>query len=182
MTLNPEASPEANASEFPRFFDVRQCEGKAVYLQADAAERAALAKRFGIVRIDRLEAEVVLHRQERSVDAKGTLSADIVQACAVSAEDLPVAVNEEIAIRFVPQTRTYAPDSEIELSAEDCDEIEYSGSHFDLGEAVAQTLALAIDPFAVGPEAEEARKRPELNGQDEHGPFAALKALKLPEA
>lgn len=165
--------------EFSREFDVRQCEGKAARLQANEAERAALSKRFGIVRIDRLEAEVVLHRKDRVVDARGTLEADIVQACAVSAEDLPVSVREEIAVRFVPEARSYGPDEEIELSAEECDEIEYEGSHFDLGEAVAQTLALAIDPFLVGPEAEEARKRPELNGSGDAGPFAALKDLKL---
>jgi uncharacterized metal-binding protein YceD (DUF177 family) len=165
--------------EFSREFDVRQCEGKAVHLEADEAERTALSRRFGIVRIDRLEADVVLHRKDRVVDATGTLSADIVQACAVSAEDLPVVVNEEVAVRFVPETRIYAPDQEIELSAEERDEIEYDGSHFDLGEAVAQTLALAIDPFAVGPEAEAARRRPEMNGEAEPGPFAALKNLKL---
>ncbi len=171
-------TPESSG-EFPREFDVRQCEGKAAHIEANAAERAALAERFGIVRIDRLTADVVLHRKDRVIDARGTLSADIVQACAVSAEDLPVTVNEEVVVRFVPQVRIYAPDQEIELSAEECDEIEYSGSHFDLGEAVAQTLALAIDPFAEGPEAAEARKRPELNGEAEPGPFAALKNLKL---
>lgn len=166
-------------TEFSREFDVRQCEGKAAHIEANEAERAALSQRFGIVRIARLEADVVLHRKDRVVDATGTLSADIVQACAVSAEDLPATVREEIAVRFVPEVRIYAPDEEIELSAEERDEIEYNGSHFDLGEAVAQTLALAIDPFAVGPEAAEARKRPELNGEPEAGPFAALKNLKL---
>jgi uncharacterized metal-binding protein YceD (DUF177 family) len=171
--------PDPSTGEFPRLFDVRQCEGKAAHIEADAAERAALAKRFGIVRIDRLEADVVLHRKDRVVEATGTVSADIVQPCAVSAEDLPVAVEEPLAIRFVPEVRIYAPDEEIELSNEDRDEIEYNGSHLDLGEAVAQTLALAIDPFAVGPEAEEARKRPEFNGAAAPGPFAALKNLKL---
>jgi uncharacterized metal-binding protein YceD (DUF177 family) len=165
--------------EFSREFDVRQCEGKAAHIDANEAERAALSKRFGIVRIDRLEADVVLHRKDRVVDAIGTLSADIVQACAVSAEDLPVAIREPITVRFVPEARVYAPDQEIELSAEECDEMDYSGTHFDLGEAVAQTLALAIDPFAVGPQADEARKRPEFNGEEDAGPFAALKNLKL---
>ena len=165
--------------EFVREFEVRQCEGKAAHVEADQAERAALSKRFGIVRIDRLTADVVLHRKDRVVEATGTVNAEIVQACAISAEDLPVSLEEPLAIRFVPEVRIYAPDEEIELSAEDRDEIEYSGTHFDLGEAVAQTLALAIDPFAVGPEAEEARKRPELNGEAEPGPFAALKDLKL---
>jgi uncharacterized metal-binding protein YceD (DUF177 family) len=165
--------------EFSREFDVRQCEGKAAHIDANEAERAALSKRFGIVRIHRLEADVVLHRKDRVVDAVGTLSADIIQACAVSAEDLPITIREPIVIRFVPEVRIYAPDQEIELSAEESDEIDYSGTHFDLCEAVAQTLALAIDPFAVGPEAEDARKRPEFNGEEDAGPFAALKNLKL---
>jgi uncharacterized metal-binding protein YceD (DUF177 family) len=167
------------SGEFVREFEVRQCEGKAAHIEANEAERAALSKRFSIVRIDRLTADVVLHRKDRVVEATGSVSADIVQACAVSAEDLPVSVEEPIAIRFVPEVRIYAPDEEIELSAEDRDEIEYIGTHFDLGEAVAQTLALAIDPFAIGPEAEAARKRPEMNGEAEPGPFAALKNLKL---
>jgi len=176
MTQEAEGEPGVEVS---REFDVRQCEGKAAHIEATESERAALAKRFGIVRINSLVADVVLHRKDRVVDAKGTLRADIVQPCAVSAEDLPVAVNEKVEVRFVPEVRTYAPDEEIELSAEDCDEIEYSGSHFDLGEAVAQTLALAIDPFAVGPEAEAARQRPEFQADDDAGPFAALKGLNL---
>lgn len=172
------SAPESE-SEFPRMFDVRQCEGKQVRLEADEAERAALSRRFGIVRIDRLEADLVLRRRDRTVEAEGTLEADIVQPCAVSAEDLPVAVREPIAVRFVPEARSYTHDEEIELTAEECDEIEYAGSHFDLGEAVAQTLALAIDPFLTGPDAEQARKRPEFNEEDDAGPFAALKGLNL---
>jgi uncharacterized metal-binding protein YceD (DUF177 family) len=167
------------APEFPRLLDVRQCEGKAVRLEADAAEREALSRRFAIVRIDRLEADLVLHRKDRAVEATGTLEAEIVQPCAVSAEDLPVSIREEIAVRFVPEARTYGPDEEIELSAEDVDEIEYTGTHFDLGEAVAQTLALAIDPFLTGPQADEARQRPELQGDEDANPFRALKGLKL---
>lgn len=165
-------------SEFARVFDVRQAEGKAVTLVADQAERVALARRFDIVRIDRLEAEVVLHRDGPAVDAKGTLSADIVQSCAVSAEDLPVQIREPLAFRFVPASTGHTPDEEVELDAGDLDEIEFSGSTFDLGEAVAQSVALAIDPFAIGPQAEEARRKAGIVDQDASGPFAALAALK----
>ncbi|MEW9855820.1 YceD family protein [Novosphingobium sp. M1R2S20] len=168
----------SEANEFPRMFDVRQCEGKQVHIEANEAERAALASRFGIVRVDRLEADVLLSRRDREVDAAGMLVADIVQACAVSAEDLPVSVREEFTVRFVPEAQHHT-DEEIELDAEDCDEIEYSGTHFDLGEAVAQSLALAIDPFATGPQADEVRRMPELSGEDKENPFAALKGLNL---
>lgn len=165
-------------SEFARVFDVRQVEGKAVRLEASEAERAALAKRFGLVAVGRLEAEVLLSRDGLAVDARGRIVADFVQSCAISAEDLPVSIDEPLAFRFVPETTGHAPDEEVELDAGDCDEIEYAGTHFDLGEAVAQSLALAIDPFACGPEAEEARRRAGIIDETASGPFAALAALK----
>ena len=148
-------------------------------LTAHEAERAALAARFGLVRIDRLDAEVTLERVGEAVTATGSLDADIVQSCAISAEDLPIVVNEPLAFRFVPARGDRAPDEEIELDAADCDEIEYGGTTFDLGEAVAQSLALAIDPFATGPQAEEARRSAGLLGEQDAGPFAALRKLDL---
>lgn len=169
-------------SEFAREFDVRQIEGKHVRIEATEAERAALAQRFGLVRIDSLEAEALLSRAgERAVEASGTLKARFVQACAVSAEDLPVSVEEPLFFRFVPEATGHEPDEELEIDAEDCDEIEYSGTHFDLGEAVAQTLALSIDPFLTGPEADEARRAAGIGTPEDQGPFAALKGMKLKE-
>ncbi|MEZ5742730.1 MAG: DUF177 domain-containing protein [Sphingomonadaceae bacterium] len=164
-----------SAHEFSRPFDVRQVEGKQARIEANGAERAALAERFGLVSVERLEAEVSLSRNERAVDVTGTLRAAWVQSCAISAEDLPVSVAEAIAFRFVPARADFDPDEELEIDAEDCDEIDYEGTHIDLGEAVAQSLGLAIDPYAVGPDAEEARAR---LGEDEANPFAALKGLK----
>ena len=161
--------------EFSRPFDVRQVEGKLVTLLANDQERLALAARFALVRIDRLEAKVELHRDGPTVKAAGTLEADIVQSCAVSAEDLPVIIREAVAFRFMPEGRPHQPDEEIELGADELDEIPFSGAEIDLGEAVAQSLALAIDPFAVGPEAEEARR---LLDDGSSNPFSALAALK----
>ena len=53
-----------------------------------------------------------------------------------------------------------------------------SSSALDLGEAIAQSLALAVDPFATGPGAEQARKEAGLMDEGAAGPFAALAALK----
>lgn len=166
------------APEFSRLLDVRQAEGKSVRLAANEAERTALAARFGIVRIDRLEAEVLLERNGEAVNAKGRLHAEIVQSCAVSAEDLPVGMDEPLTFRFVPAKGDHRPDEEIELDAGDLDEIEYEGAMFDLGEAIAQSVALAIDPFATGPQAEEARRKAGLVDETASGPFAALAKLK----
>ncbi|GGC42413.1 metal-binding protein [Novosphingobium marinum] len=167
--------------ELSRPVDVRQAEGKAMSIVASEAERVALSERFGLVRIDRLEAEIELHRKDRRVTASGTLSADFVQSCAVSAEDLPVSIDEDLLFRFVPPHSGYEPEEEIEIDAEDCDEIEYEGTHFDVGEAVAQSLALAIDPFATGPEADETRRKAGISDEASSGPFAALAALKKPD-
>ncbi len=167
--------------EFSRPIDVRQTGGEQAKLSANEAERAALAKRFDLVRIDRLEADLALERESTTVNARGALSAEIVQMCAVSGEDLPVSIREELSFRFVPQTADHRPDEEIELDAQACDELEYAGSVIDLGEAVAQSLALAIDPFATGPLAEQTRKRAGLLDEEETGPFAALKGLRIKE-
>lgn len=163
------------APEMSRSIDVRQAEGKHVEIVATGAERAALAERFGLVRVDRLVAEMTLHRRGRSVDATGTLQAAIVQSCAVSAEDIPVTIAEPLSFRFVPANSTHRPDEEIEIDADDCDEIEYEGTHVDLGEAVAQSLALAIDPFLTGPGADAARSHLRDAGDS---PFAALKGFR----
>ena len=167
------------APEFSRTVDIRQSDGSRQKLTANEAERAALAHRFGLVRIDSLDADVTLERSGSIVSVSGSLTARIVQSCAVSAEDLPVSIHEELSFRFVPASDHGQLDQEIELEPEQLDEIEYSGSVFDLGEAVAQGLALAIDPFATGEQAEEARRSSGLLDEQDTGPFAALKGLKL---
>ena len=168
------------APEFSRLVDVRQADGLVQQLVPTADERAALARRFALVSIDSLSAELVLARKDRTVSATGRLLAEIVQSCAVSGEDLPVSIDEPLAFRFVPEADHAPGEEEVELDAEDCDEIDYSGSHVDIGEAVAQSLALAIDPYAEGPGAEEARRRAGLLDESATGPFAALTALKKP--
>ncbi|MBC2670688.1 DUF177 domain-containing protein [Novosphingobium piscinae] len=159
--------------------DLRQIGAAPLDLVADAAECGALAARFDLVAIERLEARVSLVAEDATVTASGTLRAAWIQSCAVSGEDLPQATEEPLALRFVPATDDPAPDSEIELTADDCDDIPYSGTQFDLGEAIAQSLGLAIDPFACGPQAEAARRAAGILPEEATGAFAGLAALKL---
>lgn len=162
--------------ELSRPIDLRQVIDKPVAIEASEDERKALARRFGLVRIDRLEANVELAVDGEAIDAKGRLRAAVVQSCAVSGDDLAVAIDEPLVLRFVPEKEV--TETEIELEERELDEIPYSGTAFDLGEAVAQSLALAIDPYAVGPNAEQARQEAGLSDQAASGPFAALAALK----
>ena len=169
-----------SASEMPRPVRLRQVDGGATRIEASAAERAALAERFGVVAIDRLVAEVALERDGEEVAASGRLEAELVQSCGISGEDFPVGIDEPLAFRFVPQVARTVPDEEIELEEGDLDEIEYTGETFDLGEAIAQSLGLAIDPYATGPNADAAREDAGIVSDDTPtGPLAeALKALK----
>lgn len=168
--------------EFSRPLDIRGITAEPVKLEANAEERAALAERFGLVSIAALAAELSLEAQGEDVSATGTLSAEFVQSCAVSGDDLPMQIAEEITLRFVPMEQLEASeeDEEIELEADDLDEIGYEGTSFDLGEAVAQSLALAIDPYAEGPGADEARRRHGVVEEGESdGPLAdMLRGLK----
>lgn len=165
-----------SAPELSRLIDLRQVIDKPVAIEAGEEERKALARRFGLVRIDRLEAAVALEVDGEAVNAKGRLRAAVVQSCAVSGDDLAVMIDEPLALRFVPEVEI--TEAEIELEESQLDEIPFSGTSFDLGEAVAQSLALAIDPYMVGPNAEQARKDAGLSDQAASGPFAALAALK----
>lgn len=163
--------------EFSRPVDRRHLAAQPVKLVADGAERKALAARFGLVAIDRLEAAVVLAADGDVVSAQGTLSADVVQSCAVTGEDLPVTISEPLALHFVPEAK--AAEEEVELDQDELDEIPFTGHQFDLGEAVAQTLALAIDPYATGPDADRVRQEKGLSEEKAGGPMAsALAALK----
>ncbi len=166
------------ASEWVRIIDIRHLPAAVHRVSANADERRRLAARFGLSAIDRLEATVTLIAQDARVSVAGRISADIVQACAISGEDFAVVIDEPVALRFVPAAQGVDP--EIAISADDCDDIAYDGLTFDLGEALAQTLALAIDPFAEGPQADRARAEHRLAGDPGSGAFGALSALRIP--
>lgn len=164
-------------SEMERWYDRKRLPAEPQVIVADPGEREALAKRFGIVSIARFESTISLTDDGTAVSAAGNLVADVVQLCAVSGEDLHVHIAEPVALRFVaPYAGPGSEDEELDIAM--LDEIEIADDRFDLGEAIAQELALAIDPFAVGENAEAARREAGLLDETASGPFAALAALK----
>lgn len=165
-------------SELPRMVKVRPLPGEPVVIEASEAERAALAARFGLGAVQSLRAEVTLENKPRAIRATGRVVASVMQPCAVSGEDFPLTIDEPVDLRFVEEIQRPATEGEeIELEADDCDEIEYAGDMFDLGEAVAQTLGLAIDPYAEGPNADAVRAAAGIVPEGEQrGPLADLLA------
>lgn len=164
-------------SEFSRIVDLRALPTGPQQIVATEDECAALFARFDLVAVRRLTATIMLAPQGRNVMANGRLQADIVQPCAVSGEDLAVTIDEPVALRFVPALTAPDPDAEIALEEGELDDIEMVGGKFDLGEALAQTLGLAIDPYLTGPQAEEARRKAGILSEGEGGAFGALKGM-----
>lgn len=150
-----------------------------IAVEADETERAALARRFNLPALRTLAAEVSLEQRGDAIEARGRLKADMDQHCAVSDEPFANTVDEPIAFRFVPALPAHGEDEEIEFASDAPDDIEYDGTCFDLGEAIAQSFGLALDPYAEGPGADAARREAGLLDEDTpSGPFAALAALK----
>jgi len=150
---------------------------KPLNISATSDECAALAKRFDLQSLSALEADATLTPDAKGIEAKGRLRADVVQSCVVTGEPVPARFDLPFAIRFV--SATDAPEAdEIELSAEDCDVMEHDGQVIDLGEAVAQTLLLALEPYPRSANAEARLKEAGVLSEGEAGPFGALAALK----
>jgi len=148
---------------------------RTIAITANDAERAALAKRFDLISVDRLEAKFAVRRDAAGIVARGTVSAAVVQACSVTDDPLPVTVEEPIALRFVD----HEPDAEeIELDPDALDTMVFDGAAVDLGEAAAETMALSLDPFPRGPNAAAALKAAGVISEEEAKPAGALAGLK----
>jgi uncharacterized metal-binding protein YceD (DUF177 family) len=153
-------------------------DGDRLDLSADEEECAAVAGRLGLLSLDRLEAHAVLSRDGQKVRASGRLKAAVEQACVASGVSVPAHIDEPFELSFMPEPRLGGPDDEIELSPADLDTIFHDGSAIDLGGAITDTLALALDPYPRSAEADSALKEAGVISEEEAGPFAALAALK----
>lgn len=150
-------------------------EERRVVVTAEADERRALARRFRLVAIDSLEAEFAIRREAAGIAARGRVRAAVVQACAVTGEPLRTRVDESVDLRFVESAGS---DDEVELAEDTLDTIEIEGGGIDLGEAAAETMVLALDPFPRSRNAATALKDAGVSSEEESGPFGALAALK----
>jgi uncharacterized metal-binding protein YceD (DUF177 family) len=140
---------------------------------AGPEERAALARRFELLGLDRLEARARLARlQGGLVRLTAEVSADVVQACVVSLEPVASRVEERFTLLYGEANEDAG---EVVLSGE-AELVEPApGGVIDLGEAVAQQLSLALDPF---PRAAGAAAPAPPEGEASASPFAALARWK----
>ncbi|MGV3770875.1 MAG: YceD family protein [Sphingobium phenoxybenzoativorans] len=170
------------APEFSRIVRLDQV-GKlsgAQIVKPTEEERLALARRFGLLSLDDMEARYSLAEENGALTARGSLRATLSQSCIATGEPVPEEVDTSFAVRFVPSSAEPS-DDEIELDDDDCDTIFYSGESIDIGEAVAETLALAMTPYPRSPNADAYLKKMGVMSEEQASPFAALLALKEPK-
>ena len=160
----------------PQRVDTIGDDARTIEVDADAQERAALAKRFDLIGIERLTGKFTIRRDAAGIVAEGRVTAAVTQACSITGDPLPATVDEPVALRFVAEED--AGQDEVELGDSDIDVIPYDGGTIDLGEVAAETMALALDPFPRGPNAEVVLKEAGVLSEEQAGPFGALAGLK----
>ncbi|MGE5539839.1 MAG: YceD family protein [Gemmatimonas sp.] len=156
-------------------------EGETFRLDASAEERAALAKRFDLVDLPALRAEGVLTVSDhgRRARLEGRMRAEVVQSCVVTLEPVPAVIDEPFTLLYSADTDSAASVA-VDLDVEDPPEPILGGA-VDVGEAVAETLGLSLDPYPRAPGAAlEAGPADEGAAGAENrreSPFAALQKL-----
>ncbi len=189
MSQKPEPLPE-----FSRPIP-RERLGGQVFVEevsATSLERAALARRFRLLGIDMLRATAKIEPADGPAGLlrlSGHLNAEVSQACVVTLEPVTSRIEAEFTLLYSlePGLVPAPADTEgagvaevvIDPEAEEPPEpIEPGG--LDLGEVVAQQLAVALDPYPRAPGA-AVEDVPGALWSAETGPqgsFAVLDALK----
>jgi uncharacterized metal-binding protein YceD (DUF177 family) len=159
---------------------------RAVYeLEANGAQREALAHRFGFLDIEFFRATISL-RRVRGGDGlrlQGHILARVVQSCVVTLEPVISDVDKQFELLLLDDAaydgETVDPEADVDL---------YSGDSVDIAEIAAEELALALDPYPRSPEAAAGTLGPggippesEEQGDGKgtgYRPFEALAGLK----
>lgn len=144
-------SAEAGLSRQIAFEDIPP-EGIRVRLRGDVDDRNALVARLAVLAVDEVEAEFEIFRiadDEHLIGVEGRVAAALSQSCVVTLEPLPVRIDSAVSIRFTDLDDGADDNWESDADDEDPPELATDGI-IDLGDLVAQQLALEIDPFPRG--------------------------------
>lgn len=133
---------------------------RAFAIAAEPAERAALAARLRIERIDRLVAHGTVGRIEGEplLVVKGRLEAEVTQLCVVTLEPVVSHLTADIYRIFALGGKAAEREIVVDPLLDEPEPLE--GAVLDLGEIVAEELALALDPYPRAPGAERSPAEP----------------------
>jgi len=138
-------------------------------VEANEAERAALAKLNNLPAIARLTAHFHIKKWRRGVEVEGELSARVTQTCVVSLEPFDVDIEEPIEARFLPEDADAPPPG----PDDDAPDPILDGK-IDLGALASEFLTLALDPYPRKP---GVAFEPPSDAEPADSPFGRLRAL-----
>ena len=141
-------------------------------IAANPAEREALAKRFDLLALGSFTAEVNLEQIPGGlIRLTAELEAEVTQECVVTLAPVQSRVVESFSVLYGDGGE--AEEVNLDGAAETIEPIE--NGVIDIGEAVAQQLSLALDPF---PHAPGAAAPVPAGDAKPPSPFEALATLK----
>ena len=144
------------------------------HIESSAQERDMLANRFGFAGLSALDARLKVKRAGPAHwDVTGNLTAEVTQLCGVTGEPVAESVDFRIEERYCS-----APDegADVDVSLDGPEPL--VDGVINLGEIVAQSLAIAVEPW---PRSEGAPHSFEAGESENDHPFAGLAALKPTE-
>jgi uncharacterized metal-binding protein YceD (DUF177 family) len=165
----------APAPEFSRLVPLAQLSTRPFRqrIEATAEERERLSRRFDLLSLDRLVAEVELRRQSsEAILLDAEFSAEFEQCCAITLEPVRGAVSDRFSLLYGPASEE---EQEITLTSDEPAFEPLDGNSIDIGEAVAQELSLALPVFPRDP---EARIDEAAIAEPLEGPFATLARMR----
>src|SRR3546814_14638883 len=127
-------------AEFPLIVTLADAaQGRAISVEADAGARAAIARRLGLVALDRFVLTADVRAIAGGIGARGEVSADVVQACAATDLPVPATMTEPFDLRFLRDVDApVGEEDEIEIGSEDLDLRPLDGHRVQLGRAAEQ--------------------------------------------
>ena len=171
--------------EFSRIFDTNDLkEGSSEFkLIANEAERVAISKRFGLLEMGNLSADI---RITKGVDPslpllmEAQVSGQYLQECVVSLEAVRSICDEFVSCSLAYRNECQVSPLEVEINLDDDDPPEQLiDGKFDAGELIAEYFGLNVDPFprAAGAKFESSSISVGESGSI-NNPFAVLKKFQ----
>jgi len=132
--------------------------------------------RFGLPAIHNLAAELKVSRwRGEGLRIEGRFSADLDQICVVSLEAFRSTLSDTFESYFLPAGRKAGKD---EAAIEEGDAEPFENGVIDMGEAVAEAMAVALDPYPKKPGVSFEDIVEDTDSSQEQNPFAGLSQLK----
>ncbi|WP_027288889.1 YceD family protein [Rhodovibrio salinarum] len=155
-------------------------------LEAKPEECRQLRDRFGLVDLMALSGTVTVSRLIDSplIRVEGSFQAQVRQTCVVKLEPFDAEVAESfVQLYTLDPAAAEAEEGEVFVALDEDDTPEpLTGDSLDLGEVLAEQLALALDPHPRAPDATFDPERygvgPDEEDEAADNPFAVLRHLK----